>query len=53
VLDHAAYLLRVGHDQAAGAAVGEAAGIAERLRCPPLLDRAESIQPGRPRTAAS
>ena len=30
-----------------------AAGIAQQLRCQPLLDRAETIQPAMPRTAAS
>jgi class 3 adenylate cyclase len=53
LLDHAACLLRTGDDQAAQAAVGEAGGIAQRLGCQPLLDRAETIQPARPRTAAS
>jgi class 3 adenylate cyclase/tetratricopeptide (TPR) repeat protein len=53
LLDHAAYLLRVGEDEAAAAATGEAAGIAERLGCQPLGDRVETIQPARPRTAAS
>jgi hypothetical protein len=40
-------------DKAAAAAIGEAAGIAERLRCQPLLDRADTIQPATPRTAVS
>ena len=53
LLDHAAHLLRMGDDEAAAAATGEAAGIAGRLGCQPLLDRAETIQPARPRTAAS
>ena len=53
LLDHAAHLAARGDDQAAAAAIGEAAGIARRLRCQPLLDRAETIQPARPRTAAS
>jgi hypothetical protein len=53
LLDHAACLLRTGEDEAATAAIGEATGIAQRLRCQPLLDRAEIIQPARPRTAAS
>jgi len=39
-------------DEAAAAAIGEAADIGERLRCRPLLDRAEAIQPARPRIAA-
>ena len=53
LLDHAAHLSHLGDDQAAAAAIGEAAGIAARLGCQPLLDRAETIQPARPRTAAS
>jgi len=53
LLDHAAHLLRMDQDDAAAAALGEAAGIAERLRCRPLLDRAETIQSAQPRTAAS
>ena len=35
------------------AALGEAVGLAERLGCRPLLNRAETIQPARLRTAAS
>ena len=53
LLDHAAHLSHLGDDQAAAAAIGEAAGIAARLGCQPLLDRTETIQPARPRTAAS
>jgi hypothetical protein len=53
LLDHAAHLAARGDTEAAAAAVGEAAGIARRLGCQPLLDRAETIQPARPRTAAS
>ena len=52
LLDHATYLLRTGDDEAAGAAIGEAVGIATQLRCQPLLDCANTIQPARPRTAA-
>jgi hypothetical protein len=52
LLDHAEHLLRTGDDQAAAAAAGEARGIAGRLRCQPLLDRADTIQAARPRTAA-
>jgi hypothetical protein len=52
LLDHAARLLRLDEDEAAETAVGEARGIAQRLRCQPLLDRANSIQPASPRTAA-
>ena len=53
LLDHAAHLSYLGDDQAAAAAASEAAGIAARLGCQPLLDRAETIQPARPRTEAS
>ncbi len=53
LLDHAAHLLLAGDDEAAAAATSEARGIAGRLRCQPLTDRAEAIQPARPRTAAS
>jgi hypothetical protein len=53
LLDHAAHLLRMDQDEAAAAAIGEAVGIADRLRCRPLLDRAETIQSARLRTAAT
>jgi class 3 adenylate cyclase len=53
LLDHAEHLLRTGDDAAAGAAIGEARGIAQRLGCQPLLERADTIQPASPRTAAS
>jgi len=53
LLDHAARLSHLGEDQAAAAAVGEATDIAVRLGCQPLADRADAIQPARPRTAAS
>ena len=53
LLDHAAYLSCLGDGQAAEAATGEAAGIASRLGCQPLLDRADTIQSAKPRTAAS
>jgi predicted ATPase len=52
LLDHAQHLSHLGDDQAAAAAASEAAGIAQRLSCQPLLDRADTIQPTRPRTAA-
>jgi hypothetical protein len=45
LLDHAGYLTRLGDAQAAAAAIGEAAGIAQRLGCQPLLDRAATITP--------
>ena len=53
LLDHAQYLLGMGDNEGAGSALGEARGIAQRLACQPLLDRAETIQPVGPRTAAS
>ena len=49
LLDHAAYLLRLGDAEAAGAAVSEARDIAGRLRCQPLLDRAADLAPAEPR----
>jgi predicted ATPase len=52
LLDHAAHLAARGNDQAAAAAIGEAAGIARQLRCQLLLDRADTIQAATPRTAA-
>jgi tetratricopeptide (TPR) repeat protein len=52
LLDHAAHLATRGEAEAATAAVGEALGIGQRLSCQPLLDRADTIQPARPRTAA-
>ena len=53
LLDHAAHLAACGDTQAAAAAAGEAADIASRLGCQPLIDRADTIQPARPRTTAS
>ena len=53
LLDHAEHLIRLGDDEAAAAATGEARGIAARLGCQPLLDRANTIQPASPRIAAS
>jgi class 3 adenylate cyclase/predicted ATPase len=43
LLDHAQYLLRHGHADAAALAIAEARDIAGRLRCQPLLDRAAHI----------
>jgi hypothetical protein len=53
LLDHAAHLLRSGDDEAAAVAASEARDIALRLRCQPLIDRAEATWPASPRTAAS
>jgi class 3 adenylate cyclase/tetratricopeptide (TPR) repeat protein len=52
LLDNAEYLMRQGDTQAAAAAVEEARGIAERLRCQPLLDRAADLTPAMPRIPA-
>jgi hypothetical protein len=51
LLDYAQYLLGRGDDEAA-AAVEEARGIAGRLRCQPLLDRAADLVPVEPRMRA-
>jgi len=53
LLDHAAHLAACGDTEASSAAADEAAGIAGRLGCQPLIDRADTIQPARPRTTAS
>jgi hypothetical protein len=44
LLDQAEYLLPRGDAEAAGTAIEEARGIASRLRCQPLLDRADAIE---------
>jgi class 3 adenylate cyclase len=48
LLDYAEYLLRVADGETARQAIGEARDIAGRLRCEPLLDRAQTIQPATP-----
>jgi len=48
LLDQAAYLIRLGATEAAETAIGEACGIADRLRCQPLLDRAADLTAARP-----
>ena len=53
LLDHAQHLSQLGDDEAAEAAASQARDIAQRLRCQALLDRADTIQPTRPRTTAS
>ena len=53
LLDHAAHLAARGDAEAALAAAGEAAGIAARLGCQPLADRADITPSARPRTTAS
>jgi hypothetical protein len=45
LLDHADHLTRLGDAEAAAAAIGEAADIAQRLACQPLLDRAATVTP--------
>jgi hypothetical protein len=52
-LDHAQYLIRLGENEAAETAIGEARGIAQRLRCQPLLDRAADLSPAEPRMRAA
>ena len=48
LLDHAGHLLRRDDHDAAGAAIGEARDIAQRLGCRPLLDRAADLSPAEP-----
>jgi class 3 adenylate cyclase/tetratricopeptide (TPR) repeat protein len=43
LLDHAEYLTQLGDTDAAALAIAEARGIADRLRCQPLLDRAAAL----------
>jgi hypothetical protein len=45
LLDYAQYLLHTGDAEGGAAAVEEARGIAGRLRCRPLLDRAAILTP--------
>jgi hypothetical protein len=55
LIDHAQHLLHIDDNETATAAISEARGIAQRLRCQPLLDRAADLTcvspPARPRTA--
>jgi hypothetical protein len=44
LLDHAEYLARHGDGDGAALAIEEARTIGHRLRCQPLLDRAEAIE---------
>lgn len=48
LLDYAEYLTHVGDSEAGEQAIEEARGIAERLRCQPLLDRADQIMGAKP-----
>ena len=52
LFDYAQYLMRQGDTEAASAAIEEARGIAGRLRCQPLLDRAAGLTPTEPRIPA-
>jgi class 3 adenylate cyclase/tetratricopeptide (TPR) repeat protein len=52
LLDHARYLMRQDDAGAAAIAIQEARGIGQRLRCPPLLDRADAIERAKPRIRA-
>ena len=54
LLDYAEYVIRQDNADAdtAAQAVGEARDIGRRLRCPPLLDRADAIQAERPQVRA-
>jgi hypothetical protein len=48
LLDHAAYLIRSGDAEAAALAIDEARTLGQRLRCQPLLDRADTIEKAKP-----
>jgi tetratricopeptide (TPR) repeat protein len=52
LLDHARFLMRQDDAEAAGVAIAEARDIGQRLRCPPLLDRADTIEHAKPRILA-
>lgn len=52
LLAHAGHLLRMDDNEAAGASIGEARDIAERLGCQPLLGRAADLRPAEPRIRA-
>ena len=43
LLDHSQYLICLGDTEAAETAIGEASGIADRLRDQPLLNRAADL----------
>ncbi|HWN61247.1 MAG TPA: hypothetical protein VNO25_11340, partial [Streptosporangiaceae bacterium] len=51
LLDHAEYLMAAGSAAAAASAIAEARDIAGRLRCQPLLDRADALTPRHSATA--
>jgi class 3 adenylate cyclase/predicted ATPase len=52
LLDQARYLVHRDDAEAAAISVQEARGIGQRLRCPPLLDRADAIEHAKPRVQA-
>jgi class 3 adenylate cyclase/predicted ATPase len=52
LLDQARYLMGQDDAEAAAIAVQEARDIGRRLRCPPLLDRADAIEHAKPRVQA-
>jgi class 3 adenylate cyclase/predicted ATPase len=52
LLDHAQHLTHLHDPGAVAAAIDEARHIAQDLRCQPLLDRAEAMEPAGPRTRA-
>ena len=52
LLDHAGYLTRQGDAEAAVLAIEEARTIGNRLRCRPLLDRADAMEDARTRIRA-
>jgi tetratricopeptide (TPR) repeat protein len=52
LLDQARFLMCQDDAEAAGVAIAEARDIGQRLRCPPLLDRADTIEHAKPRILA-
>jgi hypothetical protein len=52
LLDHAGHLTGQGDAEAAALAIDEARTIGRRLRCQPLLDRADEIEEAKPRIRA-
>lgn len=52
LLDHARYLMGQDDAEAAAIATEEARDIGQRLRCQPLLDRADAIERAKPRIRA-
>jgi class 3 adenylate cyclase len=52
LLDHAQHQIKHGDGQAAALAIDEARAIGRRLRCQPLLDRADATEQAQPRIRA-